>query len=233
MGCGSSNQNKTNKMKDCTYRLQYFPIAAAGEAIRLTFHAKSVAFTDERITFEEWPEVKKTLKNGQMPALYVDDMPPLVQSEAILRYLGRNFDMFPRDPMEAYLCDEVIATTGDIIKGLMTIFQICLFPGMYGHDDRTEEERKDVQAKLQANFLANSLPNCLKSLDSLVMQTGIMKNGKVTIGDTSIAARFRTMRTDCTMLTQNWPENAWADYPNLVAHDKKMQELEGIKKYFN
>lgn len=130
-------------MTDSSYKLQYFDLGVLAEAIRMTFHAKGVPFTDERITFVsgQFYVIKPTLPNGSLPVLYVDNNPvPMNQSDAILRYLGDTFDMFPTDPMEKYLCNEIIETCGDILKGLMVIFQICFLPKKLGHGEKSKEE---------------------------------------------------------------------------------------------
>ena len=40
------------------YVLNYFPITARGEVARLLFHVAGVEFTDNQISFTDWPQQK-------------------------------------------------------------------------------------------------------------------------------------------------------------------------------
>ena len=45
------------------YVLTYFNIRGKGEATRLVFKAAGVEFEDRRITFEEWGQLKESMRN--------------------------------------------------------------------------------------------------------------------------------------------------------------------------
>ena len=40
------------------YTFNYFPVVGRGETTRLLFHAAGVEFNDNRMTWEQWLEVK-------------------------------------------------------------------------------------------------------------------------------------------------------------------------------
>lgn len=72
-------------------RLTYFDINGLGEPIRLALVLADMSFTDERLTREQFADVKSQLRFGQVPCLTVNG-DEYFQSSAILRYIGRAFD---------------------------------------------------------------------------------------------------------------------------------------------
>ena len=55
------------------YKLTYFDLRARGEPIRLLFAVAGQEFTDDRIQFERWPEVKPSVPFGQLPLLEIQE----------------------------------------------------------------------------------------------------------------------------------------------------------------
>ena len=60
-------------------KLTYFGIPGRAEASRLMLGVKKVPFTDAKVTREQWPEVKKRTKFGQLPILELEDGRQLAQ----------------------------------------------------------------------------------------------------------------------------------------------------------
>jgi glutathione S-transferase len=85
-----------------SYKLTYFPIRGLGEFIRLIFHYAKVPFEDNRISFEDWPNLKSSklsasmyltkiitdMPHGKIPVLEFDGK-ILPESFAIARYISR------------------------------------------------------------------------------------------------------------------------------------------------
>ncbi|XP_072014620.1 glutathione S-transferase P-like [Amphiura filiformis] len=86
------------------YKLMYFPIRGRGQAIRLLMLDQGVEFQESTIAFKEWPTLKATLAFGQCPVFYVDGE-TLVQSNTILRYLGKQCGLYGSTDMEAAYID--------------------------------------------------------------------------------------------------------------------------------
>ena len=63
-------------------KLTYFGIPGRAEASRLMLGVKKMPFTDARVTREQWPEVKKRTKFGQLPILELEDGRQLAQVRA-------------------------------------------------------------------------------------------------------------------------------------------------------
>ena len=102
--------------------LHYFDIYGKGEAIRLLLIHSRTPFVDHRVTAEEWPQLKTSglFEFGQMPMVEVDGL-KLVQSAAILRYLGVKLGYVPSDALQHYQMDSVIALKDDFTNGLYSL----------------------------------------------------------------------------------------------------------------
>lgn len=86
-------------MFETTPVLRYFNVRGRGEAIRLAFADNGIAFEDASFSGDDWGKDKEDglkakwtasglIAFGQVPLLEIDGL-KLVQSQAILRYLGR------------------------------------------------------------------------------------------------------------------------------------------------
>ena len=56
-----------------------------------------VNFIDKRIPKENWPSVKQTMPNGQMPAWEENGM-LMGETPALLRYFGKKYGYYPTIP---------------------------------------------------------------------------------------------------------------------------------------
>ncbi len=94
-------------------KLTYFDFhGGRAEPARLAFHLGGIAFEDHRFAREEFAEVRKTTPFGQVPVLWVDGV-AVTQSDAIARYAGKLAGLYPVDPLQAMLCDEVTQALED------------------------------------------------------------------------------------------------------------------------
>lgn len=89
-------------------QITYFDVhGGRAEPARLALHLGGIAFDDKRFAFPEFAEVRKTTPFGQVPTLHVDGQ-QVTQCDAILRYVGKLAGLYPSDPLQALLCDEVM-----------------------------------------------------------------------------------------------------------------------------
>jgi len=81
-----------------------------------------IPYVDKIIEFSEWPALKPTMPNGQLPVLQLNGLggKKLGQSGAILRYLGMNHGYYPDQPLEAQECDEFMDGYADILAKVYT-----------------------------------------------------------------------------------------------------------------
>mgnify|MGYP000220405697 CR=1 FL=1 len=105
-----------------TLQLTYFDIdGGRAEPARLALHIGGIAFEDKRFAFPEFAELRKSTPFGQVPTLHVDGV-LVTQSDAITRYAGKLAGLYPTDPFQALLCDEVLTAVEDANIKLGTSF---------------------------------------------------------------------------------------------------------------
>lgn len=89
-------------------KLTYFDFhGGRGEPARLALAIGGIAFEDHRFSYPEFAEVRKATPFGQVPTLHVDGV-QITQCDSILRYAGKLAGLYPTDPFQALLCDEVM-----------------------------------------------------------------------------------------------------------------------------
>ncbi|MBE2263089.1 MAG: glutathione S-transferase family protein [Burkholderiaceae bacterium] len=88
-------------------KLSYFDFhGGRAEPVRLALAIGGVAFEDHRLDYAAFGEFRKSTPFGQVPTLQVGDE-MVTQSDAMLRYAGKLAGLYPADPFQALLCDEV------------------------------------------------------------------------------------------------------------------------------
>jgi len=79
---------------------------------------------EEEVVGSNWPEIKPTCAFGQVPLFTVDGTFRLVQSNAIIRYLAREFNLYGKNNKEAALIDQLNDGVEDLrIKYVKLIYQ--------------------------------------------------------------------------------------------------------------
>jgi len=103
-----------------TLRLRYFPFPARAGAIRDTLRIGKIPFEDVHVSAERFQELKaaSALPFGSLPVLDVETASGTVtsaQSNAILRYVGRQAGLYPvDDPVRALKVDEAMDLAEDL-----------------------------------------------------------------------------------------------------------------------
>ena len=97
------------------------------EPIRMLLTHAQVNFIDERISFQEFDQMKKEgrFEFGQLPALVWPDGTYYSQSQAILRALGIRYGYYPSDIVERYQVDSTL----DAIQDIFDAVAKCYFGG--------------------------------------------------------------------------------------------------------
>jgi glutathione S-transferase len=96
------------------YELLYFPIHGRAEVLRLTFALAQVEFVDVAVT--DWATLKPQTPLGQVPVLKEttgDTVFQIPQSAAILRHLGRVFQLYGANEREHTIVDYVLESAID------------------------------------------------------------------------------------------------------------------------
>lgn len=157
-------------------RLVYFNIAAKAEPIRLALAYAGVPFEDQRLSFDEFRELKASgkLAFGQVPALVLrGGERTLVQSAAILRYVARvaagrtDPPLYPEDAEAAAAVDAILDLEADMMAGMNTssYAERFGFGDLVGAEGALRENLDRVRCRLHDEVLPRHLGNLSALLD--------------------------------------------------------------------
>jgi len=152
------------------YKLIYYNGRGRGEPARLLFEYAGVKYEDHRVEDETWPTVKPSMPFGQLPVLEIDGKVMIAQSKAIYRFLGNEFNLVPKDHIEAARADMLVDANDDV-KERYT-------PWYYEEDPAKKEE---IWKKLETEHIAPFLDRYEKFLTST--GTGYFVNKTITWAD--------------------------------------------------
>ena len=154
----------------------------------------------------EWKNSGK-LAFGQVPLLQDGDF-NLVQSNSIARYLARKYDLYGNEKAGA-VSDMIIDGQNDFLSKLI--------PAVYPKFD---------QAKLD-ELKKEAIPNFLGSLEKILDSYSEFLGGdKLVLGDLALYLITEGYISEYKFASED-------DYPNLVAHMKKVAANENLAKYIN
>jgi glutathione S-transferase len=106
------------------YKLTYFNYdGGRGEPIRIAFHAAGIAIEDERISYQEFAEMRQSTPFNSVPVLEIDGA-PVTQSNAMCRYVGKMANLYPSDDLQALYCDEVMDAVEDLTHYVVPTFRL-------------------------------------------------------------------------------------------------------------
>jgi len=82
---------------------------------RVCARASGIKFEDNRVTFAEWADLKKTgiCPLGQLPVLEVDGA-IMTQSIPMSRFVAQKAGLYPADALEAFKVEEVVAVVDEV-----------------------------------------------------------------------------------------------------------------------
>ncbi|MCX7241415.1 MAG: glutathione S-transferase family protein [Burkholderiales bacterium] len=197
-------------------KLTYFDFhGGRGEAARLALHLGNIAFEDYRFAFPEFAELRKSTPLGQVPTLHVDGV-QVTQSDAITRYAGKLAGLYPTDPFQALLCDEVMDGLEDINVKLGASF------GLTG----------DALKEARAALVASPLPQYLAWLQRQLEAHGgqYFADQRLTIADLKAFVFVRGLTSG--RLDHIPTDLVQTVAPDLVAHVQRIAQTPAIAQYY-
>ena len=103
-------------------KLSYFDFPGGrGEPVRMALSIGNIDYQDLRISFAEFSEMRASTPLNAVPILQIDDV-VYTQCNAMLRYAGRQAGLYPEDPWQAFLCDEIIESLEDASNATVRTF---------------------------------------------------------------------------------------------------------------
>ncbi|CAM9269552.1 unnamed protein product [Ectocarpus sp. 13 AM-2016] len=163
------------------FSLLAYPYESIGEPVRLALAQSGVEWVDDRVAGADWPALKPTLPNGQLPVMEVDGV-VIPQSTAQLRYVGKIGGLYPTDPVQAALADAAIDTVNDINEPMRASIH---------------EKGEGKKMQLCKDLAENCIPPWLMNMEKALKAAGgqYFAGGKLSIGDIAVVARLNWIRS--------------------------------------
>ena len=199
------------------YKLTYFDFnGGRGEPIRIALHTAGIEFEDDRISFPEFSEMRRSARFNSVPVLDIDGA-QITQSNAISRYVGKLAGLYPEDSMQALYCDEVLGAVEDLNHYVVRTF------GLKG------DELKQAREQLADGWLSTYL----KGFDELLTRGGgeFFADGRLTIADLKVFVQVSSV-------TSGNLEHIPADLvqnlaPSLMEHQQRVKNHPTVAAYYN
>jgi glutathione S-transferase len=199
------------------YKLTYFDFnGGRGEPIRIAFHAAGIELEDNRISFPEFSEMRRSARFNSVPVLYIDGA-EVTQSNAISRYVGKLAGLYPEGSLQALYCDEVLGAVEDLNHYVVRTF------GLKG------EELQKARDQLADGWLSTYL----KGFDKLLTRGGgeFFADGQLTIADLKVFVQVSSV-------TSGNLEHIPADLvqrltPSLMEHQQRVKNHPTVAAYYN
>jgi len=198
------------------YKLSYFDFSGGrGEPIRIAFHAAGVALEDNRLSFQQFGEMREGTPFNSLPVLDIDGA-AVTQSNAILRYVGKLGGLYPTDTLQALYCDEVM----DAVEHLSYhIGQTMRLPA---------DELRAAREKLVAGWLTTFV----RGIDGLLTRGGgeYFADRRLTVADLKMFIETRWL---CSGALDHVPTDFVQKLaPGLVAHQQRIEKDPVVVAYY-
>lgn len=195
--------------------LTYFDIAASrGEECRLALHVAGVAFHDNRIGFEKWAALKPSTPFGSLPTLEIEGRGTLAQSNAILAYLGRTYDLLPRDPWEAAKHEALMCAVEDLRAHVSPTMRI-----------KDADEKKAAREALARDYL----PTWGAQLEAQLGAGPFVGGDRLGVADIKLFVVLRWFKTG---VLDHIPTNVFAPFTKLDALYQAVERHEKIAGWY-
>jgi len=199
------------------YKLYYFNVRGRGEAIRQVFTLAKVPFEDRRLDMETWGSFKEETPFGQLPVLEVNGV-KIANTNAILRYLGREFNLAGSDNLENAKLDSLgdLLIDAQLKEGIREFGPICLGFIKADKDEFFKLKTRPALAQVASNYEKFLVEN----------GGGPLAIGKVTWVDILAAEFF-------SRFIEYGEPDALEAYPHIVELIERIHNLPEIKEHIN
>jgi prostaglandin-H2 D-isomerase / glutathione transferase len=197
--------------------LTYFDFdGGRGEPARLALAIAGIEFEDRRVPLDAWTGRKSQMPYGALPVLEVDGR-ELTQSNTINRYVGKLANLYPADPWQAALCDEVMDAVEDIGQQIVVTFPM-----------KDPAEKKAARERLAAGPISLYLSR----LHAQLQQRGgeYFADGRLTVADLRVFVWIRHLRSGA--LDHVPTDLAERVGPSLVRHAERLSAHPSIGAYY-
>jgi glutathione S-transferase len=197
-------------------KLTYFDFhGGRAEPVRLALAIGGVVFEDYRFSFPEFAEVRKTTPFNQVPTLDVDGV-RVTQCDAILRYAGKLAGLYPTDPFQALLCDEVMYVVEEAGVKMGPSFRLT----------------GDAQKEARLALVNGSIPVYLAWLQRQLVAHGgqYFADNRLTVADLKVFVDVRGLNSG--RLDHIPTDLVEKVAPLLNAHMQRIAQMPAVAKYY-
>lgn len=199
-----------------SYKLTYFDIdGGRAEPVRIALHAAGIEFEDNRLSFPEFGEMRKSTRFNALPVLEIDGA-AVTQSNALSRYVGKMAGMYPADDVQALYCDEVLGALEDVLHRIVPTF------GLKG------DELREAREKLANGWLSIYV----RGLDELLTRGGgeFFAGDALTVADLKAFVEIRWLRSgDLDHIPTDLVDRL---APALAAHQERVTTDSRVVAYY-
>ena len=197
-------------------KLTYFDFhGGRGEPARIALSIGGIPFEDERVKGTDWEGRKPGTPFGALPLLEKDGE-ILAQSNAINRYVGRLTNLYPSDPWQAALCDEIMEAVEDITSKIAAT--------MFLSDEQKKAQRKAL--------VEGPLPLYLARLQQRLEAHGgrYFAGDRLSDADLKVFVLIRHLKSGVLdHVPTDLPDRV---APKLVEHYERIKNDPGVKAYY-
>ncbi len=200
-----------------TLKLSYFDFnGGRGETARLALTMAGIKFEDHRVVFKDWPAVKAQTPFGAVPVLEVNGS-RISQSATINRYVGKLANLYPADPYQAMLCDEVMDAVEEVVSKVSNT--------MFISDDAVKKEKREAIAAGPMTKYLVRLQECLKERGA-----EFFADNRLTVADIAVFVWVNGIRSgNIDYMPVDLPEKV---APLLIEHNARVAAHPKIKAYY-
>ncbi|CDW77882.1 glutathione s-transferase [Stylonychia lemnae] len=201
-----------------SYKVHYFPGYGKAEPIRMLLAHAKIEFEDVHYTPETLPAAKASgnLEFGQMPVLEKDGK-FYSQSQAILRFLGKELGYYPEDTYHGYLVDSTLDFINDLTNARFK-----------ANNHPEPETKKQLLADFYEKVLSNFFLAIQKRLEANSSPDKIVGD-KVTIADIALAAIAYSFFLNENNLSKTEYQEVLNKFPKVLDYFNGLGEL--LKEY--
>ena len=197
-------------------KLTYFDIdGGRAEPTRIAMSIAGIDFEDRRISFSEFGRMRAGMPLSAVPTLEIDGI-VYTQSNAMNRYFGKQAGLYPEDPWQAFLCDEVMGALEDVMHATVRTF------GLQG------EELKSARQRL----VDETFTKCLELLRARLEAAGgrYFSDDRLTVADLKVFVWIRALKSG--VLDHVPPDLTDRVAPKLVEHMERVAAEPGVASYY-
>jgi len=192
-------------------KMTYFDGRGRGEILRLILAKGGKKYDDNRITFEQWPGLKKETPFGGLPMLEFNGK-KFGQGLALALFLARENGLYGANNMENLMIDQILMCREDILVPEAKV-KFC----------KDDAER----AELLKGVCADVYPKFFGFFNTVIKEnpakSGFAVGKKISLADLIIF--------DVTQWISDMKPEVMAPYPELKALLAKVAGTAGIKEY--